>query len=73
MNKPGGKRRVDLVKKFEKQQTNAISIGGESITARVWELFHQTFSTELSPVLGTGSALGSDHHRNCMRRRKVKP
>jgi hypothetical protein len=36
----GGERRVDLVEEFEKQQTDAISIGQEPIASRVWQLFH---------------------------------
>ena len=46
MKKPGGERRIDLVEEFEKQQTDAISIGQEAIAARVWQLFYQTFGTE---------------------------
>src|SRR6266403_2510040 len=47
MKKPGGERCVDLVEEFEKQQTDAISIGQEPIATRVWQLFHQTFGTQL--------------------------
>jgi hypothetical protein len=47
MKKPRGERRVDLVEEFEEQQTDAISIGQEAIATRVWQLFHQTFGTEL--------------------------
>jgi hypothetical protein len=35
MKKPGSEGRVDLVQEFEKQQTDPISIGQESITAGV--------------------------------------
>ena len=35
MKKPGSERCVDLVEEFEKQQTDAISIGQEAIATRV--------------------------------------
>ena len=47
MKKPSGERRIDLVEEFEKQQTDAISIGQEAVAARVRQLFYQTFGTEL--------------------------
>ena len=47
MKKPSGEGGVDFVEEFEKQQTDPISVGQESITAGVWELFHQNFGTQL--------------------------
>jgi hypothetical protein len=43
MKKPSDEGRVDLVEEFEKNQTDAISIGQE-IAAGVWELFDQTLA-----------------------------
>ena len=47
MKKASGERCVDLVEEFEKEQTDAISLGQELIATRVWELFHETFGAEL--------------------------
>ena len=47
MKKAGGERCVDLVEEFEKQKTDAISIGQEPIATRVRQLFYQTFGTQL--------------------------
>jgi|SRR5690348_410391 hypothetical protein len=55
MKKPGGERCVDLVEEFEKQQTDAISVGQESIAAGVWQLFDQTFGTPLPQFIAESS------------------
>ena len=47
MKKSGGKRCVNLVEEFEKEQTDAISVGQKLIATRVWQLFHETFGTQL--------------------------
>jgi hypothetical protein len=47
MKKPSGEGRVDFVEEFEKQQTDPISIGQESITAGVWEPFQETLGAQL--------------------------
>ena len=59
MKKAGGERCVDLVEEFEKQKTNAISIGQEPIATRVRQLFYQTFGTQLPQFITkcTGWAL----------------
>ena len=44
MKKTGGERRVDLVEEFEKQQTDAISIGQEPIATRVGQLLDETLA-----------------------------
>ena len=63
MKKPGNEWRVDLVEEFEKQQTDAISIGQEPVATRVWQLFYQTIGTELSQFITKcrqRTLLGSD-------------
>ena len=51
MKKSGGKRRVDLVEEFEKEHADAISVGQKLIATIVWELFHETFGTQLPQFL----------------------
>jgi len=40
MEESCGKRRVDLVKQFEEDQTDAIAVWQEMIPARMWELLN---------------------------------
>jgi hypothetical protein len=47
MEEACGKGRVDLVKQFEEQQTDAIAVWQEMIAAGMWELFNQAFGAEL--------------------------
>ena len=46
MKQPSGEGCVDFVEEFEKQQTDAISVGQELIATRVVQLFHETFGPE---------------------------
>ena len=55
MQKASGQRCVDLIEEFEKQQTDAVSVGQEPITAGVGQLFDEAFGSQL-PQFVTDSA-----------------
>jgi len=46
MEEACGKRRVDLVKQFEEDQTDPVTLWQELIAARMWELLNQAFGAE---------------------------
>ena len=46
MEESCGERRVDFVKQFEKQQTDAIAVGRQMVAAGMRDLFQQAFGAD---------------------------